>query len=730
MTDNLIQDPRQASISFRQLARDVVARVATAGSNNSTEVLADVLALVGAHADADHVFLYEYCPEAARLRMLNRWYPPGKEPAWDPLSDLPSDDFSSWLETLSTGKTVSFLSPDAFSTEDRFALRVLLTETTESALLVPMMGAGRLLGFLAIGGTQPRPAWTEDLLGPMDVIGALLAGLLGLAQVEGSLARARRERDQVFNATLPLCLISKTFEILQVNDPFCDFFGFRREEVVGKKCRDIWPMSPSCFSDNCPVRHIIDHQKRYEYEADKVLPDGQTITCFISSTPYFGADGELLGAVKGYVDITDRKRAEQETRDYATALETANQALEEFSAAADAATRAKSEFLANMSHEIRTPMTSILGFAENLLEPELDETAKHDALHTILRNGEYLLRLINDILDLSKVEAGKLELESIICSPIHILADVKSLMEERATDRGLTLEVEFASAIPESIQSDPTRLRQILINLVGNAIKFTKKGGIQIKAQLDREEDTGASWLRLDVIDSGVGMAEQQVDTVFDPFTQADETITRKFGGTGLGLAISRRMAEALGGNVTATSTLGEGSTFTLTVPTGSLEGIRLVEDPALHQTTEPKPTRTEPKAVRIDGRILLAEDGPDNQRLISFMLKKAGAEVEVAENGQIACDKVAAAEAEGNPFDLILMDMQMPELDGYAATTRLRKKGFQRPIIALTAHAMGGDREKCLSAGCDDYASKPIKRDVFLALIAKSLEESRQADS
>ena len=401
-------------------------------------------------------------------------------------------------------------------------------------------------------------------------------------------------------------------------------------------------------------------------------------------------------------------------------------------ATAEEATRAKSEFLANMSHEIRTPMTAILGYLDLIAEGcpsrcEFGRQAHREYLTTISRNADHLLCLINDILDLSKIEAGKFEAERASCPVIQLVADIASLMRVRADDRDLYFKTEFVGPIPERIESDPTRVKQILINLLGNAIKFTETGGVRLVTRLLPAANAGRDEpvLQFEVIDTGVGMTPEQIGRLFRPFSQADSSTTRRFGGTGLGLAITKRLAGILGGDVAVESRVGEGSTFRVTIATGPLVGVRLLDRPAEAAVGKPEVGPVSVFGLTLPAcRILLAEDGPDNQRLLSALLRKAGAEVVVAENGQIAVEKAWAARERGIAFDVILMDMQMPVLDGYEATRSLRQKGYGGLIVALTANAMSQDRERCLQAGCDDYASKPIDRRQLIAALQAHLAE------
>jgi signal transduction histidine kinase/CheY-like chemotaxis protein/HPt (histidine-containing phosphotransfer) domain-containing protein len=402
----------------------------------------------------------------------------------------------------------------------------------------------------------------------------------------------------------------------------------------------------------------------------------------------------------------------------ADSLSTSRQELVRSAERADAANLAKSNFLANMSHEIRTPMTAIMGYSELLLDPDQPVTERHESLQIIRRSSRHLLELINDVLDLSKIEAEKMTVERLEMDLPQLTADVVSLMRPRAIAKGLSFQLSFASEIPSTIRSDPLRIKQVLMNILGNALKFTDRGEIRLHVSAVATADS--SIINFEISDTGIGLTDEQIGRLFQPFTQADDSMTRRFGGTGLGLTISKRFAEILGGTLTVSSLPGVGSMFHITIDGGPLDpakNLRGLSEAMLGPVAAEKPHL---QKVTLKGRVLLAEDGPDNQRLISLHLRKAGAEVSIAVNGRIALDMVKA-----NTYDLILMDMQMPELDGYGATTELRARGCTLPILALTAHAMAGDREKCISAGCTGYLTKPIAKDHLLTTLAGYLPGS-----
>lgn len=395
------------------------------------------------------------------------------------------------------------------------------------------------------------------------------------------------------------------------------------------------------------------------------------------------------------------------------------QELETLKVVAETANDAKSNFLANMSHEMRTPLGAILGYSELMTNPDQSKGEATQCIIKIQRKVELLTELIDEILDISKIEAGKLEVELVQFALLPELGEIFTLLEDRANAQSLKFEVIFSGKIPTEVVACPMRLRQILLNIGGNAIKFTEKGGVKIIVKMVAGTLGLTDALSFSFKDTGCGLTPDQQARIFQPFSQADSSVTRKYGGTGLGLVLAQRLAVAMGGDVELTeSTLGKGSTFTFNMGIRALDNIPQIGDLTL---ADLRPHRAIPKDIFVanrklaDLRILLADDAMENLALFSRFLESSGASVTTAVNGAEAL-KIAMA----GRFDLVLMDMQMPVMDGFEATMQLRAKGFSSPIIALTASAMSGEREKCLASGCTEYICKPVKATELIATVAR----------
>jgi PAS domain S-box-containing protein len=503
-----------------------------------------------------------------------------------------------------------------------------------------------------------------------------------------------------------LLVIDRKHTIVLANQAFATLMGVPPESLLGRQAGEFGWLAPdgsALSTDTAPWTTALK-QGVLQRDCMVHLADSasKVHTFKVNCSPIPGGDGKPGGVLISFDDVTQLEENKVELR----------KAKEE----AEAANRAKSDFLANMSHEIRTPMNAILGFTEVLKRgwgKSEREARKH--LDTIHSSGKHLIELINDILDLSKVEAGRMEVERIDCEPHLVIREVVKVLQARAREKGVTLAFEAATPLPAKIQSDPGRLRQIVTNLAGNALKFTERGGVRVVARVTGTRS--APQLAIDVIDTGIGIPADKVDKLFQAFVQADTSVTRKFGGTGLGLVLSRNFARALGGDILVTSEAGKGSTFTATIDTGPLAGVRMLDPAEAARVEEEVAVDAQARWEFPARRILVVDDGPENRELVTLVLAEAGLATEEAENGQIAVDMAART-----AYDAILMDMSMPVMDGYTATKVLRGRGSKVPIIALTAHAMKGFEQEILAAGCTGYVTKPIDIDVLLGTLAEKL--------
>ncbi|MBN1764708.1 MAG: response regulator [Sedimentisphaerales bacterium] len=423
-------------------------------------------------------------------------------------------------------------------------------------------------------------------------------------------------------------------------------------------------------------------------------------------------DTILLGKVKVFLDLYQKKH---ELEYLNKQLEMAAQREKTLAQEAIIANQTKSEFLANMSHEIRTPMNAIIGFSELLALDDLS-TQQRENIVFIKKAGKQLLKVINDILDLSKIEAGKIEVEHISCSVDDVLKSLETCMLPAARSKNIEFDIITNDDVPRILRTDPLKLEQCLINLVGNAIKFTDTGHVHVKVSLG--ERNHQSFILFEVEDTGVGIPEDKIGRIFESFTQADGSTTRKYGGTGLGLAITRKLAGLLQGKISVSSKPGKGSVFTLQIP--AEEDVNTPETCVIQDRYQYEPDDIQ-EEIKFNGHVLVVEDNPLNQRIFISYLRMLGLEVALAEDGLKAIDAVNE-----QTFDLIFMDIQMPYLNGYEATRQIRQMGVRTPIVAVTAFAMDGDAEKCYQAGCDDYLPKPIVRQKILEVIGNYLASQR----
>jgi PAS domain S-box-containing protein len=477
------------------------------------------------------------------------------------------------------------------------------------------------------------------------------------------------------------------------NSTYAAWRGLSKNDIIGKSIQDFLDEENYVLAKRVIKGSLSgeSHSSEININVDGVNRIIRTI-----NIPDNGYDGHVQGFTMLSVDITDERQLEQSLREAKEAAEGAN--------------RAKSEFLANMSHEIRTPLGAVLGFADLIANTEVTPEEKKSFIAAIQRNGELLTNIISDILDLSKVEVGKLNVERKETSLREVLNDVMAILGKPAHEKQVALVLSFDSSVPWWITTDQFRLRQILLNVIGNAIKFTERGTVKLDINFSKDKN-GKQLLNFNVADSGRGISEEQAKRLFKPFSQGDSSIVRRFGGTGLGLVLSRHLANLLGGDLVLTESVpGRGSVFTVTIDPSPYES----DEPKMDIITEAK-VISDFTSVRLDGkRILLVDDSVDNLFFISKVLKIAGAEVDIVDNGKDALER-----AQSGKYDACLMDIQMPEMDGYEAAAEMKKMQCQFPIIALTAHALKEVRRQCIENGFTDYISKPINRNELIEHIS-----------
>ena len=528
-----------------------------------------------------------------------------------------------------------------------------------------------------------------------------------LKQLDPSQAIPGRVRSALDTMAEGLLVLDNKEQIVLANRAFARTLGEDPDALLGRRVGEF----PWSDADGVALEAETRpwHLALTSGEAQKnrrvrlTLPNGGRLTFLINCSPVLGSGGKYAGVLVSFDDVTQLEEAEIE--------------LLKSKEDAEAANQAKSVFLANMSHEIRTPMNAILGFTELLKRSNgSDPRATRKHLETIYSSGRHLLELINDILDLSKVEAGRLEVERISTNPYPIIQEVVKVLGVKAAEKGISCEFRLDGEVPETIEGDPGRIRQIVTNLVGNAIKFTEHGGVTVSAHGRRLAD-GKLVFCIDVADTGVGMSPEATRRIFEDFVQADNTVTRKFGGTGLGLSISRKFARALGGDISVESQPGNGSVFKVTLDAGNISGVRWISAEAALAAGVASEAAGQIIWKFPQASVLVVDDGPENRELVRLVLEEYGLTVDEAGNGRSGVEMATC-----NRYDLILMDIQMPEMDGFTATRILREGGMKTPIVALTANAMKGFEQQCLDGGYSGYFTKPIDIDGFVAAVAEML--------
>lgn len=507
--------------------------------------------------------------------------------------------------------------------------------------------------------------------------------------------------------------------IIYANPGFLEMTGYDSEDVIGQNCRflqgeDTDPKTRArvqkSVADGKPCRVTIKNYRK----------DGTPFWNDLTITPVFNQDGQLTNFVGVQTDVTKQRKIQKKLEDANLEVKKTLRQLKKSEQAAKQASLSKSQFLANMSHELRTPMTAVLGFAD-MLGNELADEEQTEKVDTIKRNGNYLLALLNDILDLSKIEAGKLSIAKESVDIRKVIEDVKSLMNVRAIDEGVPLSFKWKSKVPAKLTADHVRLRQILVNLIANALKFTDEGQVTVTTELKHDPKPT---LEVSVVDTGIGMTEEQQEKLFEPFYQATESTSKQFGGTGLGLSISRRLAQGMKADIRVSSQVGVGSEFTLSIPVQNKQMEDLVDAAEMSES----PKKLSGELPELSARILMVDDRRDVWRVGKYFLETCGATVTIAEDGRQGVDAAERARKAGKPFDLILMDMQMPVMTGQEAVAELRRLDFKTPIIALTADAMDGERETCLRIGCDEYSAKPIDGPKLMNLCATLLNRRTES--
>jgi PAS domain S-box-containing protein len=659
-----------------------------------------ILREAGTFLDVSRAYLFRYRQGLRRLSNTHEWVAEGVEPQSPRLRELPGDDFPWWTRHLSEGQPIVLRSVEGDAPPE--VRSMLMAQGIRALLVLPVAINGKLEGFIGFDETRAPRIWQEEEIALLQTMVESLSRAIERRVAERAMQEQQaRLTEFVEHAPAAIAMLDRDMRYIAVSRAWLHLYNVVDSSVLGRSHYEVFPGTSEDWKAVHRRALAGNIEKSDEDAAGPAGTHGGQILRW-EVRPWIDATGAIGGIMILTEDITERKRREIE--------------LARLRDAAESASVSKTQFLANVSHELRTPMAAIIGFSKLLARGAGAPSEQNDWAVSIQRNAQHLLALLNDLLDLSKIEAGQLQLASETIDVIPVITEAVEMLRPQAKEKLLPIELSGPSG-PVVASTDAVRLRQIVFNLVSNAIKYTDHGSVSIDITVI--EAAGERQLRIAVNDTGIGIEPDRAHVVFEPFGLADAETSRRRGGIGLGLSICRRIAAALGGAVSFTSNPGVGSTFVFEMPLPPTAAVHPSDQdrlPAVHPHPAP--------ASLAGRRILLVEDFPENQKLLAFLLRERGAEVQIAGDGEQGVAAAVAARASGRSIDLILMDMQMPVLDGYAATSQLRSLGITTPIIALTAYAMAEDRRHCLAAGCSEYISKPIVESVLFGTIGRLLSQ------
>jgi PAS domain S-box-containing protein len=687
------EDALHQRIAYEQLVHEVSTMALVA--DDLSAFLDRCLALFGERLGVDRAYCFRHDEASDTMDNTHEWCAEGIEPQQDKLQRVPGSAFSWWIQTMRRNEVICYSNIEEIP--DEAAQQILRDQDIKSILVVPLFINGQYYGFLGFDDCSRRRDWQQENIDNLLSLSMILSMVTERKQAEDAVRQAKEDWEKTFDAVPDgIIILDLEYRVKQINRAYAAMLGLQQADCLGRTCYELLhgTMEPPSY---CPHARLLEDGQPHTAETrEEHLGKDLALGAF----PLCNSEGRLTGSVHIIRDITERKQAESDR--------IARQSAEQ-------ANRAKSVFLANMSHEIRTPLNAVLGFAQILERDASLSPRQTGMLQTIARSGRHLLDLINDILDMSKIEAGRLELSPADFCLHDLLDDLELMFRSRAQARQLQLLMERDDSVPRYVTADEGKLRQVMINLMGNAIKFTKTGGgfVRVRAEAatgNAGGETNAVRLVVEVEDSGPGIAEDELGRIFEPFRQS--AAGREAGGTGLGLVVSRRLVELMGGRLTVKSQVGKGSCFRFDAL------VKLAEEAAQEEERETRQVvGLEPGTGPF--RILVADDQKDNRDLLAALLEPLGFEVREAVNGQEALEVFEAWSPHA-----VLMDMRMPALDGYEATRRIKatERGRATPVIAVTASAFDHAEKEVRATGVDGYVRKPFRAEEIFAVLEKCL--------